>query len=670
MFRWLTDEYPHILNRNLDGFRKGTKVDNLYLDMNGIIHPCTHNNEDKKVVYLDEKAMFRKIFTYVDNMYKMVQPKKVLYLAVDGVAPRAKMNQQRSRRFRAAKEAEFLAMYQAAQQDDASLLLNMTDKTKFDSNCITPGTDFMAKLSEVMQKWVDHKMETDPFWKKGARVILSGPDVPGEGEHKIMDFIREERRKYQAGEETHLYGPGWAHMLYGLDADLIMLGLVTHEKNFMLLREKMSVVHPPNNGKKKDLLKYTSNDFEIMELSTLRKVIGLQFRDIQSRVPRFSLNRVVDDFVFMCMLVGNDFLPHCPHLSIDSGGISFMLKRYMKLVTQWGGFLTDKEKIHPQRFEELLYHLASFEEKFFQIRAKKEKEPGWSLPAKSERAEGDFYGKHFTGTPTPKAATLANKKGSTPPPSYLDSEEECKKQWNAVVSDGPQTTNMRFIYKHPESKARSYRDFYYESKLGWNVEDRDHTLFQRRKHVRDYLEGLHWVLNYYHNGCASWDWYFPHLYSPLATDMVNLHEFYGPSKGKQKDGGFKSFSFSLGEPFPSLAQLLSVLPPQSSNLLPKALSELMVRESSPLSPFYPSEFRYDPNGKVRSWESVVILPFIDAKMLLDAVQFILEEDKRRGDILTDAERHRNRVGGVRVVSPQNAADNRCVYENKRRRKTS
>ena len=202
-------------------------------------------------------------------------------------------------------------------------------KTRFDSNCITPGTDFMLKLSLALQKWVDFKMQNDPFWKDGAKVIVSGPDVEGEGEHKVMDFIRESKEAYlkKRGEDgsttndsknsgdddedmADLYFPGRTHVLYGLDADLIMLGLVTHEPNFMLLREKMSVVMAGRGRnkyrKKKDMMEYDRNDFELLEISALRELLAIQFRKFADQIDGYSLDRVIDDFVFMCMLVGND----------------------------------------------------------------------------------------------------------------------------------------------------------------------------------------------------------------------------------------------------------------------------------------------------------------------------------------------------------------------------
>jgi 5'-3' exoribonuclease 1 len=104
LFRWLTDQYPAVNKRISEGLSaQSDDVDCLYLDMNGIIHTCTHGNADG-VILLDEKGMLQRIFTYTDRIFKLVNPTKMFYMAVDGVAPRAKMNQQRSRRFRSSKE--------------------------------------------------------------------------------------------------------------------------------------------------------------------------------------------------------------------------------------------------------------------------------------------------------------------------------------------------------------------------------------------------------------------------------------------------------------------------------------------------------------------------------------------------------------------------------------
>jgi len=225
------------------------------------------------------------------SLYKLVRPGKLLFLAVDGVAPRAKMNQQRSRRFRSGKEAEELASAIVAKEG------KLPDVKRFDSNCITPGTDFMLKLSLAMQKWIEFKQKTDPFWANGATVIFSGPDVPGEGEHKVMDYIRE----FQASPD---YVPNTQHILYGLDADLIMLGLVTHEPKFMLLREKMSVVMGGRRGrgKKKDMLDYQRDDFELLELRALKEMFQIQFRKFADTGTgerllkvKYDINRIIDD---------------------------------------------------------------------------------------------------------------------------------------------------------------------------------------------------------------------------------------------------------------------------------------------------------------------------------------------------------------------------------------
>jgi len=326
------------------------RVDNFYLDMNGIIHTCTHSNNDKLIV-LNEREMFQRIFAYTDRLYKLVKPGRLMFLAVDGVAPRAKMNQQRSRRFRAAKEQEALLADYVAREG------KLPDEASFDSNCITPGTEFMFRLGIAFRRWIAYKMETDPFWQTGAEVVFSGPDVPGEGEHKVMDMIRKEQNEVEAFRQGKM-----RNCMYGLDADLIMLTLVSHEPHFVLLREKIKA----RQGNK-DVMKFTTEDFELLEISILRKMLTQHFSKLKGKIEHlqrsslessssslpsassgvgideesrnesteksdsdsekmrmtvaggwssagFDIDRIIDDFVFMCFFVGNDFLPCLPHM--------------------------------------------------------------------------------------------------------------------------------------------------------------------------------------------------------------------------------------------------------------------------------------------------------------------------------------------------------------------
>lgn len=247
-FRWLSVKYPKVLRDAIEpqetlvdgvfippdpstfsGENPNGEFDNLYLDMNGIIHPCCHPEDGDTPT--GENEMFNAIFEYIDRLVTVTRPRKLLYMAIDGVAPRAKMNQQRTRRFKTAAEVEQEeSSYEELKAQFISEGRDVPEpKMHWDSNVITPGTPFFARLTKALQYYINKRMASDALWKS-IKVVLSDANCPGEGEHKIMQYIRAQRTHEE-------YDPNQRHCLYGADADLIMLGLATHETHFTILRE-------------------------------------------------------------------------------------------------------------------------------------------------------------------------------------------------------------------------------------------------------------------------------------------------------------------------------------------------------------------------------------------------------------------------------------------------
>lgn len=137
--------------------------------MNGIIHTCSHPNDDV-CFRISEEDIFKNIFHYIEVLFNMIRPQKLFFMAIDGVAPRAKINQQRGRRFRAAKDAEIQEAKAKAKG------VEIPKEKRFDSNCITPGTLFMAKLGEQLKCFIEHKISMDDAWKK-CKILFSGSEV-------------------------------------------------------------------------------------------------------------------------------------------------------------------------------------------------------------------------------------------------------------------------------------------------------------------------------------------------------------------------------------------------------------------------------------------------------------------------------------------------------------
>ena len=200
------------------------------------------------------------------------------------------------------------------------------------------------------------------------------------------------------------------------------------------------------------------------------------------------------------------------------------------------------------------------------------------------------------------------------------------------------------LEKVPEYEdPKLYADHYYYEKFGLMPGDAD----ARKQLAADYVLGLFWCVQYYHRGVASWDWYYPHLYAPLASDLVDLPEL--PLE----------FPTTGSRPFTPLMQLMSVLPAQSSRLLPRPYADLMTDANSPLADAYPATFDVDQNGKAAPWEAVVLIPFIDEDAMVAELSAIDHNAE-----LTPRERARNDVGAASLWTSADVPNVKATKEGK------
>ncbi|KAF3912931.1 hypothetical protein AA313_de0209626 [Arthrobotrys entomopaga] len=677
-FRWLSERYPAI--SQLIAENRIPEFDALYLDMNGIIHNCTHKDSDSPTFRMTEEKMFIAIFNYIEHLFGKIKPKKLFFMAIDGVAPRAKMNQQRARRFRTALDNE--KAYQKALKDG----VEMPKEDPFDSNCITPGTVFMAKLSQQLRYFVNKKVSEDVDWQ-GVEIILSGHEVPGEGEHKIMEYIR--LAKAQPG-----YDPNLRHCLYGLDADLIMLGLLSHDPHFCLLREE--VTFGRNNQKKSKELEH--QNFYLMHLSIVREYLELEFQELKQpgllSVP-YDFERILDDFILLAFFVGNDFLPHLPGLHINEGALSLMFKIYKKVLPKAKGYINDHGQVNLASLALVLDEMEEFEYRLFEteaadaswLRGKQMKElEAAAKPKKSGKLAMTTYqkelylqvrrfvesrktegtGKVFDLPKDLKAAdrkfvedlaasirlqhaTVTDENGdkflrlsffpSLPGEEDGFEEEESDAALQRVfkafekasivdISADDAKAAMERLY---QEKFYNWRDSYYKDKFGWGLDDEE----QIKALTGNYIQGIQWVLFYYYRGVASWGWFFRYHYAPKISDV---------RKGLGAD-----LNFRLGSPFRPFEQLMGVLPDRSKKIVPEPYHALMTSPDSQILDFYPRDFELDMNGKKQDWEAVVKIPFIEENRLLAAM-------RTKEHLLTADEISRNDFGVTLKFTYSESAD--------------
>ena len=380
-----------------------TKIDNLYFDSNSIIYDAVYSLEKGP-----KEAYDKEIISYVCNKLlsyiEMINPTRV-FIAFDGVPPMAKMKQQRERRYKSWLVADWLKQEKV-----------------WDTVQITPGTPFMKRLDEELQRFFK------PYADKYEEFHLSTSQDIGEGEHKIFDFIRK-YPEYHSSQTT---------MIYGLDSDLIMLSLnhLPYCNQMLLLREAQAFMIKDTN----------LHILNINELATcVKQSIG---------------ENKLYDYIFITLLLGNDFMPHFPALNLRTTGMDTLLNTYIECI-QPSCVMFDGEKIYWDQF------------KIF-------------IDALSKKEEALIIQEHQTRTrKMVRNTTLEDRVNNLP---MLKREKE---------------------YVISPSKP-GWQSRYYSTLLGESVSDI----------CINYIQMLEWNIQYYTKGCTNWTIYYHFAYPPLLQDLV------------------------------------------------------------------------------------------------------------------------------------------------------
>eukprot|EP00057_Strongylocentrotus_purpuratus_P007447 XP_011661921.1 PREDICTED: 5'-3' exoribonuclease 2-like [Strongylocentrotus purpuratus] len=363
LFMWLRKKCPSMIvdceeekAKHVDGKRipvnttqrnpNGVEFDNLYLDMNEIIVPCCYPS-NKPAPQNDDEIMCE-IFLNIDRLVSIVRPRKLLYIAFDGVAPRAKMKKMRSSRFIGSKirrENREAQDKKRSEIEDSGRHLPPKRKETY------PGKGFMFRQAEYFRYYVTERLNNDPGWQ-GIKVILSDANTPGEGEHKIMDYIRKQRANPDYNPSTH-------HCVHGADS------LATHEMNFTIIREQFK----PNQRRACELC--YQEDHEMTDCQGLdappeeRENEYLVNELLEGIHFHCNHERVIDDWVFLCFFVGNDFLPHLPSLNIREGAIDILIRLYRKALHNTKDYLTENGVVNLKLVQQLMTDLGKEEDETF-----------------------------------------------------------------------------------------------------------------------------------------------------------------------------------------------------------------------------------------------------------------------------------------------------------------
>ena len=445
-FSNLIKKYPDIIQKLIKNERQ---INHFYLDSNSIVYDAARNIKFDEISDSASNAVIASVIYKIEEYITIVNPNKTIMIALDGTPPLAKLEQQRQRRYKSWYTGEVIK----------SIKSNATPDP-FNTVEITTGTKFMKDLNKRL---VNHFKNPSKYGVEN--LIVSSSDEVSEGEHKIFEYMRN--NKENVCNDVHL--------IYGLDSDLIMLS-INHLpicSNIYLFRETPEFIKSIDNS-------LEPNANYIMDIPRLSNMIILDMNnDVQVNVfngntditTEKPINRIYD-YILLCFFLGNDFLPHFPAINIRTGGIDKMLNAYKATIGGTKEVLTDGNKIYWKNVRKLVTFLAEKEEKYIQDEVK--------LRA---RRENTYY------------------------PD--DNPDQMYRKFEAIP------ITERELEKYIEPTKNYWQVRYYRSLFCIDANE------DKKKEISiNFLEGLEWTMKYYTTGCPDWRWRYKFKYPPLLSHLL------------------------------------------------------------------------------------------------------------------------------------------------------
>jgi len=624
------------------------RIHNLYLDTNGLIYDAVRVVGSNRGMSDDdyEALLIQTVCEKINEYLALFRPSDKVFIAFDGVAPVAKLNQQRERRYKSwfttVVEQTITRKNALLDPTVATVAVAATGAQKaWNTSSITPGTRFMTKLNTQMR---DYCAEKARVIGTTVEYIYSGSDAPGEGEHKIFEYIRDNAGVHK--DTTTL--------IYGLDADLIMLCLnhLHVSEHIYLYRDTPEFIQSLDSTLSSsdqyylDIPEFACSLEAVMRESTAGAAGargGAYISDAKTeakaaaaattaaaatgvaKAPRITPEVIaaIDDYIVMAFMLGNDFMPHFPSLNLRTNGMTVLLQTYANMFRESKEYLVERKGGRPtivwKTMRAFIALLAETEHNRFMNEHKTRDRQG------KQRFGGGGGGgaKMAVGGLGHNAAADATR-----PIVAVDIRELTKVACDRVVQmvgnlEGCHSLNEfmgipmqeRAVERYIDPFRENWEYRYYDALLDVDIYAKGRGrggggsgVDRLQMICVNYIEGLEWTMRYYSTGCVDWRWTYKYSYAPLLVDLMR----YIP----HLDTALFPEGTPVKNPVRDLVQLCYVLPMSGHGLLPALLAEKLKRS---YSHYYCDKLDFKWSYCKYFWEAHTELPHIRIEELERAV---------------------------------------------------